>query len=72
MGALYFATALGWNESEEERVKGKIVEVGRAHFETETTRFTILDEPGHKSYVPNMISGASQADIGMLLSLSMM
>jgi peptide chain release factor subunit 3 len=45
----YMAYIMDTNE--EERAKGKTVEVGRAHFETEKSRFTILDAPVSDSYL---------------------
>jgi translation elongation factor EF-1alpha len=57
------------DETEEERERGKTVEVGKAFFNTQSKRYTILDAPGHQSYVPNMLLGACQADFaGLVIS----
>jgi peptide chain release factor subunit 3 len=55
------------DENEEEKAKGKTVEMGRANFDTPKKRWTIFDAPGHKNYVPNMIMGAALADYGALV-----
>ena len=55
--------------NEEEREKGKTIEIGKAFFETEHRRFTLLDAPGHAGYIPNLLQGACQADFaGLVIS----
>ena len=54
---------------EEEREKGKTVDIGKASFQTPHRRFTLLDAPGHAGYIPNLLLGACQADFaGLVIS----
>lgn len=53
--------------NEDEREKGITIEVGRAFLDTTNRVVCILDAPGHKSYVPNMLLAAAQADLAALV-----
>jgi bifunctional enzyme CysN/CysC len=50
-----------------EREQGITIDIAWRYFDTAERRFTIIDSPGHEQYTRNMASGASHADVAVML-----
>ena len=66
-GKSSFGYAYYMDTQKEERDRGVTIQANTKDFYTEKYHYTIVDAPGHRDYVKNMITGAATADVGLIL-----